>query len=69
MSVSAVPPAVAVAKSIASTLGLRVDDAIVLQASNRLTLCLLPCDVLARATVRRCSPTRIGNFSATRYAA
>jgi hypothetical protein len=32
----------------ASDLGLTVDDAIVLQDSNRLTLRLLPCDVLAR---------------------
>ncbi|MFE3598772.1 phosphotransferase [Streptomyces sp. NPDC059142] len=32
----------------ASSLGLSVDDAIVLQDSNRLTLRLLPCDVLAR---------------------
>jgi Ser/Thr protein kinase RdoA (MazF antagonist) len=32
----------------ASSLGLAVDDAIVLQDSNRLTLRLLPCDVLAR---------------------
>ncbi len=48
MSVSAVPPAVAAARSIASALGLKADDAVVLQASNRLTLRLLPCDVLAR---------------------
>jgi Ser/Thr protein kinase RdoA (MazF antagonist) len=34
--------------SIASSLGLTVGDAIVLQDSNRLTLRLLPCDVLAR---------------------
>ncbi|HEX3964598.1 MAG TPA: aminoglycoside phosphotransferase family protein [Trebonia sp.] len=34
--------------SIASSLGLTVDDAIVLQDSNKLTLRLLPCDVLAR---------------------
>ncbi len=34
--------------SIASSLGLAVDDAIVLQDSNKLTLRLLPCDVLAR---------------------
>jgi len=34
--------------SIASSLGLTVNDAIVLQNSNRLTLRLLPCDVLAR---------------------
>jgi Ser/Thr protein kinase RdoA (MazF antagonist) len=34
--------------SIASSLGLAVDDAVVLQDSNKLTLRLLPCDVLAR---------------------
>jgi Ser/Thr protein kinase RdoA (MazF antagonist) len=34
--------------SIASSLDLRVDDAIVLHDSNKLTLRLLPCDVLAR---------------------
>ena len=38
----------AAATSIASSLGLTVDDAIVLQDSNKLTLRLLPCDVLAR---------------------
>jgi hypothetical protein len=40
--------AVAAATSIASSLGLPVDDAIVLNDSNKLTLRLLPCDVLAR---------------------
>jgi Ser/Thr protein kinase RdoA (MazF antagonist) len=34
--------------SIASSLGLAAGDAVVLQDSNRLTLRLLPCDVLAR---------------------
>ncbi|WP_431930273.1 phosphotransferase [Nonomuraea jabiensis] len=38
----------AAARSIASSLGLAVDDAIVLHDSNKLTLRLLPCDVLAR---------------------
>src|ERR687884_150247 len=38
----------AAAMSIASSLDLTVDDAIVLQNSNKLTLRLLPCDVLAR---------------------
>ena len=38
----------AAASSIASSLGLAVDDAVVLQDSNKLTLRLLPCDVLAR---------------------
>jgi hypothetical protein len=37
-----------VAVSVASSLGLAADDAIILQDSNRLTLRLLPCDVLAR---------------------
>lgn len=48
MQVSEVPRAVAAATSTASSLGLAVDDAIVLQDSNKLTLRLLPCDVLAR---------------------
>jgi len=34
--------------SIASALGLAVDDAVVLQNSNKLAVRLLPCDVLAR---------------------
>ena len=38
----------AAAVSIASALGLTVDDAVVLQNSNKLALRLLPCDVLAR---------------------
>ena len=48
MQASEVPRAIAAAMSIAASLDLRVDDAIVLQDSNRLTLRLLPCDVLAR---------------------
>jgi len=48
MQASEVPRAVAAAMSIASSLGLTVDDAIVLQNSNTLTLRVLPCDVLAR---------------------
>ena len=48
MQASQVPRAEATALSIASSLGLAADDAIVLQNSNRLTLRLLPCDVLAR---------------------
>jgi len=48
MHVSEVPRAVAAAMSIASSLDLTVDDAIVLHDSNKLTLRLLPCDVLAR---------------------
>lgn len=40
--------AAAAAVSTASALGLAVDDAIVLQESNRVTLRLMPCDVVAR---------------------
>ena len=40
--------ALAAAMSIASALGLTVDDAIVLHDSNKLAVRLLPCDVLAR---------------------
>ena len=48
MQGSAVPRAVAAAKSTASLLGLTADEAIVLHDSNKLTLRLMPCDVLAR---------------------
>ena len=48
MQASDVPRAVAAARSSASALDLRVDDAVVLHASNRLAVRLLPCDVLAR---------------------
>ncbi len=48
MQASEVPRAVAAAISSASALDLIVDDAIVLQNSNRLVLRLLPCDVVAR---------------------
>ncbi|KNE82659.1 MULTISPECIES: phosphotransferase enzyme family protein [Streptomyces] len=48
MQASEVPRAVAAAMSIASSVGLTTDDAIVLHDSNKLTLRLLPCDVLAR---------------------
>ena len=40
--------AVAAAISIAASVDLTVDDAVILQDSNKLTLRLLPCDVLAR---------------------
>ncbi|MGH3401476.1 MAG: phosphotransferase family protein [Streptosporangiaceae bacterium] len=40
--------ALAAAMSIVSALGLPVDDAIVLHASNKLTVRLLPCDIVAR---------------------
>lgn len=45
---SHVQSAVRAAMSSASALGLKVDDAIVLQDSNKLSLRLLPCDVFAR---------------------
>lgn len=48
MKASEVPRAVAAATSIASSLALTVHDATVLHDSNKLTLRLLPCDVLAR---------------------
>nr|MDT0660912.1 phosphotransferase [Micromonospora sp. DSM 115978] len=48
MEASEVGRAVAAAVETASSVGLTADDAIVLQDSNRLTLRLLPCDVLAR---------------------
>src|SRR5262249_11739229 len=45
---SHVRTAVRAAISSASTFDLRVDDAIVLHDSNKLTLRLLPCDIVAR---------------------
>lgn len=48
MQASEVPRAMAAAMSTASSLDLTVDDAIVLHDSNKLTLRLLPCDVVAR---------------------
>ncbi len=48
MQASEAPRAMAAAMSIASSLDLTVDAAIVLHDSNKLTLRLLPCDVLAR---------------------
>jgi hypothetical protein len=51
MKAAEVPRAVAAAMSTASALDLTVDDAIVLQDSNRLAVRLLPCDVLARVAL------------------
>jgi phosphotransferase family enzyme len=48
MKASEVERATAAAMSTVSSLDLTVDDALVLHNSNRLTLRLLPCDVLAR---------------------
>jgi Ser/Thr protein kinase RdoA (MazF antagonist) len=48
MQASQVPRAIAVAMATAASLDLTVDGAIVLHNSNKLTLRLLPCDVVAR---------------------
>jgi hypothetical protein len=48
MQASEFPRAVTAAISTASAFDLTVDDAIVLQDSNRLVLRLMPCDVVAR---------------------
>ena len=48
MQASEVSRAITAAMSTASSLGLTVDEAIVLHDSNKLTVRLLPCDVLAR---------------------
>lgn len=48
MQASELRRAVAAAMSIAASLDLTVDDAVVLNNSNKLALRLLPCDVLAR---------------------
>lgn len=48
MQAADIPRAVAAAKSIAAALGLRADDALILQNSNRIAVRLRPCDVLAR---------------------
>lgn len=48
MQTSDVSRAVAAAMLTASALGLTVDDAVVLQNSNKLAVRLLPCDVFAR---------------------
>ncbi|HRW08345.1 MAG TPA: aminoglycoside phosphotransferase family protein [Caldilineaceae bacterium] len=48
MQASDLPRAIAAARATAAALGLRVDDAVILQKSNRIAVRLLPCDVLAR---------------------
>src|SRR5260221_2157892 len=48
MQPSEIQRALAAAMSIASALGLPVDDAIVLHDSNKLAVRLLPCDIVAR---------------------
>jgi hypothetical protein len=46
------PRAVAASTAVAAACGLRVDDAVVLNDSNRLAVHLRPCDVLARVAPR-----------------
>lgn len=48
MRTSQIQPALGAAVSTASALDLKVDDAVILHDSNRITLRLRPCDVLAR---------------------
>ena len=62
MQASDVRRATAAATSIASDLGLAVDDAVVLHDSNLLTLRLLPCDVVARVAQPR---TRVRSSKST----
>lgn len=50
MQESEVSQASAAARSVAGSLGLAADDAVVLRNSNKLTLRLTPCDVVARVT-------------------
>ncbi len=51
MQLSEARRAVAAARSLAAALGLGVDDAVVLNDSNRLVVRLLPCDVVARVSL------------------
>ena len=51
MEKSDIGPALVAAKALATSLGLRADDAVVLQAANRLTLRLLPANVVARVAL------------------
>jgi Ser/Thr protein kinase RdoA (MazF antagonist) len=52
----------AAAMSTASSLDLTVDDAIILHDSNRLTLRLLPCDVLARVAPLALAALQVAQF-------
>jgi hypothetical protein len=52
MLASEVPRAVAACTAVATACGLRAEDAIVLNNSNRLAVHLRPCDVLARVAPR-----------------
>lgn len=53
MEPALLPVAIQAATSIASALGLQVEDAIVLHNSNRIAVRLLPCNVLARIVTER----------------
>ena len=52
MDASELPRAVAACRAVAAACGLGVEDAVVLNNSNRLTVRLRPCDVLARVAPR-----------------
>src|SRR5262249_43043396 len=52
MDASELPRAVAACRAVAAACGLRVDDAVVLNDSNRLAVRLGPCDVRARVAPR-----------------
>jgi hypothetical protein len=68
VAVTDVPRAVAAATSTASALGLIVDSAAVLNASNRLALRLLPCDVVARVALAAHGAAQLEVDVATRLA-
>lgn len=52
VNASELPRAVAACRAVAAACGLRVEDAVVLNSSNRLIVHLRPCDVLARVAPR-----------------
>jgi hypothetical protein len=52
MHASLLPRAVVACRAVAAACGLRVDDAVVLNNSNRLAVLLRPCGVLARVAPR-----------------
>src|SRR4029079_9224138 len=68
VAVTDVPRAVAAATSAASALGLTVDRALVLNASNRLALRLLPSDVVARVALTSHGAAQIEGDLASRLA-
>lgn len=69
MHASEVPRAMAAAIAIASSLGLTADEAIILHDSNKLTLRLLPCDLLARVAPEALSGAQFEIDLAQRLAA